>query len=180
MDEAALAITAIARGVSPLGRDAFSFFSAENNNENHAQHCTFAAVYKYHRYQLHFLSFQQQLLNYSNLNYCATMLLLVYTVTVQYNTTLLSLCREFCFLARHLHKNIAVCFRITSHWAIFYQKVEAGSITCTLSLVCFEYKMMGQAPTNLHMLTQNALKKIWIWKDWLMTVIDQPLNIFIQ
>ena len=24
----------------------------------------------------------------------------------QYNTTLLSLCREICFLARHLHKNI--------------------------------------------------------------------------
>ena len=26
--------------------------------------------------------------------------------TVQHNTTLLSLCREICFLARHLHKNI--------------------------------------------------------------------------
>ena len=26
--------------------------------------------------------------------------------TIQYNTTLLSLCREICFLARHLHKNI--------------------------------------------------------------------------
>ena len=25
---------------------------------------------------------------------------------VLYNTTLLSLCREICFLARHLHKNI--------------------------------------------------------------------------
>ena len=25
---------------------------------------------------------------------------------IQYNTTLLSLCREICFLARHLHKNI--------------------------------------------------------------------------
>ena len=83
MDEAALAITAIARGVSPLGRDAFSFFSAENNdNKNHAQQCTFAAVYKYHRYRLHFFSFQHQLLNYSTLNYCATMLLLVYTATV--------------------------------------------------------------------------------------------------
>ena len=26
--------------------------------------------------------------------------------TIQYNTNLLSLCREICFLARHLHKNI--------------------------------------------------------------------------
>ena len=26
--------------------------------------------------------------------------------TIQYDTTLLSLCREICFLARHLHKNI--------------------------------------------------------------------------
>ena len=26
--------------------------------------------------------------------------------TIQYNTTLLSLCRGICFLARHLHKNI--------------------------------------------------------------------------
>ena len=26
--------------------------------------------------------------------------------TIQYNTTLLSLCREICFLARHLHKNM--------------------------------------------------------------------------
>ena len=136
MDEAALAITAIARGVSPLGRDAFSFFSAENNNnENHAQQCTSAAMLKYHRHGLHFFSFQQQLLNYSNLNYYAAMLLLVYTVTV------------------------SVCFHITSHWAIFYQKVDAGSITCTLSLVRLEYKMMGQAPTNLHMLTQNVLEK---------------------
>ena len=83
MDEAALAITAIARGVSPLGRDAFSFFSAENNNnENHAQQCTSAAVLKYHRHGLHFFSFQQQLLNYSSLNYYAAMLLLVYTVSI--------------------------------------------------------------------------------------------------
>ena len=27
-------------------------------------------------------------------------------VMIQYNTTLLSLCREICFPARHLHKNI--------------------------------------------------------------------------
>ena len=27
-------------------------------------------------------------------------------VMIQYNTTLLSVCREICFPARHLHKNI--------------------------------------------------------------------------
>ena len=41
----------------------------------------------------------------SDSNMCLSIVIDQYN-TIQYNTTLLSLSREICFLARHLHKNI--------------------------------------------------------------------------
>ena len=138
MDEAALAITAIARGVSPLGRDAFSFFSAENNDNK--KPCT--TVYFCCCVQVPQIP-------------VAFFLLSAAAAELQYFKLL-------CYYATFsLHSHSSTSSVLPHHQPLGHLllKVEAGSITCTLSSVCLEYKMMGQTPTNLHMLTQNVLKK---------------------
>ena len=66
------------------------------------------ASYRYHQKKKkkreEFLAVAPLLLPTSNLLLPSTVY--IRTKHIQYNTTLLSLCREICFLVRHLHKNI--------------------------------------------------------------------------